>query len=66
MSEINLERCWLCTKIIPKATNPPDIDAEDMCECTAASFVDAEPPLDEQLREMDERITELENKQEGK
>jgi hypothetical protein len=33
----DLERCWLCRKILPLPTNPPEIHAEDLCDCLELS-----------------------------
>jgi hypothetical protein len=52
------DRCWLCTKIVPKATNPPDIATEDLCDCLETP----KESFEERLEEFEQRIERLEER----
>jgi hypothetical protein len=52
----DLERCWLCAKIVPKATNPPDIAADDLCDCADP---ESGVTVDERIEDLQRQIDKI-------
>jgi hypothetical protein len=54
-----LERCWFCHKICERPWNPPDINPEDMCQCSALEEIPTDRELiEEGFEELKEMLRE--------